>query len=47
MKKESKKWMLIKLNKDALLLHYNEDLPMYKKLKRVPNWIVKKLKEGA
>ena len=39
--KEKRKWMLIKLNKNALLLHHNEDLPQYKKLKRVPNWIVR------
>jgi hypothetical protein len=38
-----KKWMLVIKNKNCILLHYNEELPQYKKLKRVDNKIIKKI----
>ena len=30
-----KKWMLVSKKRNAILLHLNEELPQYKKLKRI------------
>ena len=38
-----KKWMKIRLSKEAILLHHNEELEQYNKLPRVPDWIVNKI----
>lgn len=44
MKKTKKKWMIAGKGRNYILLHFNSELEQYKKLKRVPNWIIKKIK---
>jgi hypothetical protein len=39
-----KKWMIVNKGRNYILLHYNEELEQYKKFPRVPNWIIKKIK---
>jgi len=40
-----KKWMIANKGKKFILLHYNEELEQYKNLPRIPNWIIKLIKE--
>jgi hypothetical protein len=35
--------MIVSKNKNCILLHYNEELPQYKKLKVVPNEIIREI----
>ena len=39
-----KKWMVVTKGKNFILLHYNEEFEQYKKLPRVPDWIIKLIK---
>ncbi len=39
-----RKWMVVNKKSNYILLHYNEELEQYKKLPRVPNWIIKLIK---
>ena len=41
--KPKEKWMVASNGKGYILLHLNEELPQYKKMKRIPNWIVNKI----
>jgi len=40
---EKKEWMIVFKKRDAILLHQNEDLLQYRKLKRVDRILLNKL----
>ncbi len=40
-----KKWMVANKGRNHILLHYNEELEQYKKLPRIPKWIIKLIRE--
>lgn len=42
-KKIIKKWMIVHKTKECLILHLNEELPQYKKLKRVSDKLIRSL----
>ena len=42
---DGKKWMVASKGKNHILLHHNEELEQYKKLPRVPSWIIKLIKK--
>jgi len=42
-----KKWMVANKGKRHILLHYNEELDQYKKLPRVPDWIIKLIRNKS
>lgn len=44
--KTKKKWMIVWSKQNSILLHHNEELPQYKKFKRVPDKIIRDLKRG-
>ena len=42
-----KKWMIMMNKRGAILLHLNEELPQYKRFKRVDTKTLNKLIKGA
>ena len=38
-----KRWMVVAKGRRHVLLHLNEELSQYKKLHRIPNWVINRI----